>query len=277
VNSIWNGTIAFGEVRIPIGLAPTLKKGDVAFKTLHRVCGQPTGRAATCPSHGVVPGEELVKGYEVAKGQYVLVEDTELAELAPDASRTVPITACVAERELDPLAMQSRYYLLPGDTPLGRKPYLLLHQALAETGTVALTRFAAFGAEWIAAVKPHDRGRLLLLEKLAPQEDLVPAAEVEKLLAGAAGPDQAEASLAVELVEQLRPFRLRRAHLASDHRQRVRQLIEAKLAGEPLVPAQPSARAQAQTALNVDLVDALSRSLKRKRTQPRPTRPLAKR
>lgn len=269
LRSIWNGTIRFGQVVIPVGIAPTVKKGGTAFKTLHRPCQTPTTAKKVCPEHGVVPDDELVKGYEVAPGQYVLIEDADLEALTPDGDKAIQIAACVAPREIDPLAVERRYYLTPSPTPIGHRAYLLLRQALADTDTVALARFVAFGSEWLATIAPHQQNtRTLLLSKLSFVDDLVDASEIEKTLAAATAPTAAEAELAAILAEQLRPFRLRKGLLTSDHRERVQQLVEAKLANKPIIRPKPTTGGGAQQQLpGVDLTDALRRSIKKQKPQ----------
>ena len=268
MKSIWNGTIAFGEVTIPVGLAATVTGKGVSFATLHRECATPVQRKLVCAVHGDVPAEELVKGFEVAKGQYVLVEDAELEELAPEENRTIRISTCLAPGQLEPLAVERRYFLTPSESPLGRRPYLLLHQALQTTETVALARFVAFKSEWLATIRPLPGAtRTLLLEKLSYADELVPATEIEQTLRAGQDPTVEELGLAAALVEQLRPFRPTRRLFLSDHRARVQALVEAKLAGAPLVQTQPAAEGPAQAQLpSVDLMDALRRSMKK---QPR--------
>lgn len=273
MRSIWNGTIRFGLVAIPVGIAPTVRDGGTTFRTLHRPCKTPIGMRMACPEHGVVPSEELVKGYEVAPGQYVLIETTDLAALAPEGDKTIAIAACVAPRDLNPLAVEKRYFVTPSPSPIGHRAYLLLHEALVKTGTVALARFVAFGSQWLVAISPHEPAeRTLLLSKLTFADDLVDPGEIDKSLAGATAPTVDEAELAGQLAEQLRPFRLRKALLTSDHRERVQQLVEAKLAGAEIVRPTPATKSEQPQLPGVDLTDSLRRSLKKARGEHTPTR-----
>jgi DNA end-binding protein Ku len=109
MRTTWNGSISFGLVTIPVGLAPATKpaarQSDVAFRTLHRECKTPIKQRRWCPVHEQeVPAEELVKGWEVAKGEFVIVEDADLEAIAQrDTSRTIEITRFVDGDEVDPI------------------------------------------------------------------------------------------------------------------------------------------------------------------------------
>src|ERR687896_1549817 len=109
MRTTWNGSISFGLVTIPVGLAPATKPAarasDVAFRTLHRECRTPIKQRRWCPVHErEVPAEELVKGWEVAKGEFVIVEDSDLEAIEQrDTSRTIDITRFVEAGEVDPI------------------------------------------------------------------------------------------------------------------------------------------------------------------------------
>ena len=119
MRTIWNGSISFGLVNIPIGLAlatkPAAKQSDVSFRTLHRECGTPIKQKRWCPVHDrEVPNEEIVKGWEVAKGQFVIVEDADLeAIMRHDDSRSIEITRFVPTDDVDPVWFDRTYFLVP--------------------------------------------------------------------------------------------------------------------------------------------------------------------
>src|SRR5439155_5065984 len=110
MRTTWNGSISFGLVNIPVGLAPATKpaarQSDVSFRQLHRACGTPIRQKRWCPVHDVeVDADELVRGWEVSKGQFVFVEDADLEALetrAAESSRTIDITSFVHVEEVDP-------------------------------------------------------------------------------------------------------------------------------------------------------------------------------
>ena len=164
MRTIWNGSINFGLVNIPIGLAVAQQRKDTAFRTLHRECGTPIKQKRWCPTHDREVGpDELVKGWEVAKGQFVLVEDADLEALErTDDSRSIEITQFVRLEEVDPIFFDRTYFLVPGQAPAQRRPYVLLLQAMQETGAAALGRFVRSGRESLCLVRA--RGDALALE-----------------------------------------------------------------------------------------------------------------
>src|SRR5918999_4356644 len=123
MRTTWNGSISFGLVTIPVGLAPATKpaarSSDVAFRQLHRECGTPIKQRRWCPVHErEVPNEELVKGWEVTKGEFVVVEDADLEAIEQrDTSRTIEITRFVDAVEVDPIYFDRTYFLAPASAP----------------------------------------------------------------------------------------------------------------------------------------------------------------
>src|SRR2546423_5796341 len=114
MRTIWNGSISFGLVNIPIGLALATQRSDVAFLTLHRECGTPIKQKRFCPFHERdVEADELVKGWEVAKGEFVIVEEADLEAVALQRSPSIEILRFVALDEVDPVYFDRTYYLAP--------------------------------------------------------------------------------------------------------------------------------------------------------------------
>ena len=128
MRTIWNGSISFGLVNIPVGLAlatkPAAKQSDVAFRTLHRECMTPIKQKRWCPVHErEVERDELVKGWEVAKGEFVVVEDADLeAIMQIDESRAIEITRFVDTEQVDPVFFDRTYYLAPATRPRRAAP-----------------------------------------------------------------------------------------------------------------------------------------------------------
>ena len=176
MRTIWNGSITFGLVNIPVGLAlatkPAARQSDVSFRTLHRECGTPIKQKRWCPVHDrEVPNDELVKGWEVAKGEFVIVEDADLEAIAQyDDSRSIEITSFVPLDQIDPVYFDRTYYLAPSSTVAQRRPYVLLLRALQETGMGAVGRFILRGQENHALIRA--RGDALALETLFVAEDI---------------------------------------------------------------------------------------------------------
>ena len=150
MRTIWNGSISFGLVNIPVGLAlATSGRGSrtSSFRTLHRECGTPIKQKRWCPVHERdVEADELVKGWEVAKGQFVIVEDADLEAVAlADDSRSIEITRFVPLDEVDPIYFDRTYFLAPAAAPAQRRPYVLLLRAMQETGMAAIGKFVLWG------------------------------------------------------------------------------------------------------------------------------------
>src|SRR5262249_4279825 len=144
MRTTWNGTISFGLVSIPIGLAPATKpaarQSDVSFRLLHRECATPIKQKRWCPTHDrEVTQDEIVRGFEVTKGQFIIVEDADLEAIErADDSRSIEITRFVKEDQVDPIFFDRTYFLVPGAAPAQRRPYVLLLEAMHETDTAAL-------------------------------------------------------------------------------------------------------------------------------------------
>src|SRR5206468_3669811 len=166
MRTIWNGSISFGLVNIPVGMAlatkPAARQSDVSFRMLHRECGTPIKNKRWCPQHDrEVSNDEIVKGWEVAKGQFVFVEEADLEALeTADDSRTIAITRFVELDQVDPIYFDRTYFLAPADAAAQRRPYVLLLEAMKETNTAA-------AGEEIAVPEPA--------EEKAPVIDLMEA------------------------------------------------------------------------------------------------------
>ena len=158
----WNGSLSFGLVSIPVGLAPATKpaarQSDVSFRLLHRECLTPIKQKRWCPKHDrEVTPDELVKGWEVAKGQFVVVEEAELEALERhDDSRTIAIERFVPLADVDPVWMDRTYFLVPGAAPAQRRPYKLLLEAMEEAGVGAIGRFVRSGRESLCLVRTRE-------------------------------------------------------------------------------------------------------------------------
>jgi DNA end-binding protein Ku len=259
MRTIWNGSISFGLVNIPVGLAlatrPAARQSDVSFRTLHRECGTPIKQKRWCPLHDrEVDRDELVKGWEVAKGQFVIVEDADLeAIMQIDDSKTIEISRFVDAEEVDPVYFDRTYYLAPASTPAARRPYVLLLRAMQDTGKAALGRFVRQGAEHLCLIRP--KGDALALETLFLSEDVSSQDEIEEAVSESDVKD-AELGLARQVIDSL-VGDFEPEELTSDYRRDLKAMLEAKLAGEELVVEQEPEK---ETPV-VDLMEALKRSV----------------
>jgi DNA end-binding protein Ku len=267
MRTIWNGSISFGLVNIPVGMAlatkPAARQSDVSFRTLHRECLTPIKQKRWCPTHDrEVERDELVKGWEVSKGEFVVVEDADIeAIMEIDDSKAIEITRFVDASEVDPVYFDRTYYLAPARETAAQRPYVLLLRAMQDTDKAALGRFVRQGAEHLCLIRP--KGDALALETMFLSEDVNSQAEIEEAVAGSKVKD-AELGLALQVIDSL-AGEFEPEELTSQYRQNLRQMLEAKLEGEEIARPEP---VEEETPV-VDLMEALRRSVEEvKETKP---------
>jgi DNA end-binding protein Ku len=253
MRTIWNGSISFGLVNIPVGLALATQRQDVSFRTLHRECGTPIKQKRWCPVHErEVEADELVKGWEFAKGQYVLVEESDFEAVALRRSQSIEILRFVRLEDVDPVYFDRTYYLAPAGADAQRRPYVLLLRAMEESGMAAVGKFVLWGKENLCLIRA--RQGALHLETLFFADDVRSKAEIEEAVAET---DVREPEL--QLAEQVI------ASLAGDwtpedfeneYRRELAQMLEAKLAGQEIVAPEPVAETPV-----IDLMEALKQSV----------------
>lgn len=254
MRTIWNGSLSFGLVSIPVGLAVAQQRQEVSFKTLHRECGTPIRQKRYCPTHDRdVEADELVKGWEFAKGQYVVVEDADLEAIELERSRSIELVRFVRLEEVDPIYFDRAYYLAPASDAVARRPYALFLRTLQETSMAAVGRFVLWNKENLCLVRALEDA--LVLELLYFAEDVRSRAEIAEAV-GEIDVKEPELAMARQLVESLAGA-FEPADYENRHRQAIRAVLEAKVRGEQVVvPVEP-----APTAPVVDLMDALRQSL----------------
>ena len=258
MRTIWNGSINFGLVNIPVGLAPATKpkarQSDISFRTLHRDCQTPIRQKRFCPVHEREVGpDELVKGWEVAKGQFVVVEDADLEAIEQqDDSRSIEITRFVPLDSVDPIFFDRTYFLAPASAPAQRRPYVLLLNAMRETATAAIGRFVIRGHENLCLIRP--KGDALALETLFQVADVNSQAEIEEAVSEGEVKD-AELALARQVIESLIGD-FEPQELTSEYRRDLKSMLEAKLSGEEIARPEPVPEAPV-----VDLLEALRLSV----------------
>jgi DNA end-binding protein Ku len=259
MRTIWNGSISFGLVSIPVGLAlatkPAARQSDVSFRMLHRECRTPIRQKRWCPTHDREVGpDELVKGWEVAKGEFVIVEDEDLEAIEQqDDSRAIEINRFVPLEGVDPIYFDRTYFLAPSNNGAQRRPYVLLLEAMKETQMAAVGRFVLRGQEHFCLIRA--RGEALALETLFLAEDVRSQAEIEEAVEETKVKD-AELALARQVIESLESD-FDPEELQSVYRRDLRAMLEAKLAGEEIARPEPVA----EDAPVVDLMDALRKSV----------------
>jgi DNA end-binding protein Ku len=258
MRTTWNGSVSFGLVNIPVGLTPATKaaarQSDVSFRLLHRECGSPIKQKRWCPVHERdVESDELVKGWEVSKGQFVIVEDADLEAIEQrDTSRSIDISRFVRLEEVDPIYFDRTYFLVPAGAEAQRRPYVLLLEAMKQADVAALGRFVLAGKEKLALIRPM--GDALALETLFVHEDVKDHAEIDEAVSSAAvkGP---ELDLAKQIIASL-AGEFDPTELRSEYRESLRELLEAKLAGQEIETPEPAGPTPV-----VDLMEALRASV----------------
>jgi DNA end-binding protein Ku len=259
MRTTWNGSISFGLVNIPVGLAPATRpaarQSDVSFRMLHAECKTPIKQKRWCPVHEREVGpDEIVKGWEVSKGEFVVVEDAELEAIERSSdSRSIDISRFVPLEAVDPIYLDRTYFLVPAAQPAARRPYVLLLEAMRETSMAGIGRFVQAGKEKLCLIRP--KGDALALETLFLAEDVYSQAEIEEAVAGS-DLKEAELELARQVIESLVGEFEPKEELTSEYRRDLQALLEAKLAGEEITRPEPVPEAPV-----IDLMDALKKSV----------------
>ena len=259
--AIWSGSISFGLVNVPVKLVTATSAKDVRFHQLHGPDQGRINQKRVCSIDGEeVDFSEIVKGYEIHRGQYVIIEPGELESLSPEANRSIDIEEFVDLADIDPLFFDHSYYLVP-DGPAAR-PYALLVEAMEGTGKVGIGRFVLRTKQYLAALRPREG--TLVLSTLLFADEVVATGDLEVQTTKDTKPSERELNMARQLVSSLsadwEPEKYK-----DDYRQKVLEMIEAKAEGNEIaIPESQEAPAPV-----VDLLAALEASLARAEEQGR--------
>src|SRR5262245_26702936 len=241
-SAIWTGAISFGLVQVPVRLVGATKSKDVSFNQLeegtnsrirYRKVSETTGEE--------VPADKIVRGFEVSKGRYVVIEQDEIDALRPKGSHAIEIEEFVDLDDIDPLFFEQPYYLVPDAR--GVKPYRLLVDAMTELNKVAIGRIIVRSKERLVAIRPLD-GMLCIetmrySDEVVARDGLMPEDEAD------AEPTDREKVMAQQLVESLAAGSFDAARYHDEFREQLLDLIERKAAGEEIV-AEPEAEKPAK-------------------------------
>jgi len=249
---ISSATISFGLVSVPVKLYST---GDttssVSFNWIHKDCGSRLRQQYICAREGVVvEKDEMVKGYQFAKDQYVLFTDEELKALEQKADSSIEIVEFVPADQVRRVFMDKPYYLGPDKG--GDRAYRLLGQAMRETGLSALGRYAARGKQYLVLLSPMEDG--MILEQLRYADEV---RAFEDVPLGNGEVKETELKLAVQLVQQIASDEFRPEKYRDEVRDRTLELIQKKVEGEDITKA-PAEEPKTQI---IDLMEALKASL----------------
>jgi len=251
--AIWGGSISFGLVNIPVKLFSAVSRKTVHFNQLDsRTNSRIKQKRVSAETGEEVPFDQIVKGYELSSGTYVVITDDELAALDPKALRTIDIDEFVDLVDIDPIFYDSAYYLAPDKAP---KPYLLLAEALEQAGKVGIAHFVMRTKQYLCAIRAKDG--LLTLSTMVYADEVNSPAEIPELaeIEGLEVSDK-ELAMAEQLIESLSTdFEAEKFH--DTYREAVVELIDRKAAGE--VVTAPAAAAEPDKV--VDLMAALEASV----------------
>ena len=247
-------TISFGLVSIPVRLHSATRHGaSVPFHYIHRKCGSRLRQQYICIKEDVVvPRDEMVKGFEFAKDQYVNFTPKELKELEEHGSGVVEITEFVPEKEIDPVYFDNAYYLTPDKG--GGKPYALLIQAMRKTHRCAVGRWTARGKQYLVQLRPREE--TLVMQQLRYADEVKPIADFE---VEASTIKEAEVKLALQLVDQIASAHFNPSAYEDEVKKRIEKAIEKKVEGEDISVS--PAPEEGRGAKVIDLMEALRASL----------------
>ena len=252
--SIWSGAISFGLVNVPVKLYTAVSRKTVHFHQLHDADGSRIQQRRVCSKDGEeVAFENIVKGYEVSPGRYVVVETAELDALDPVKTRTIEVEQFVDPAEIDTMLYDQPYWVVP--VPGAAKAYRLMLQAMRDAEKVAIGRVVLRQKGHLVALRPH--GDLLTMETMIYADEVVPADSLDDEASGTETKVAArELEVARQLIEMLSaPFEPER--FRDDHRDAVLAMIERKVAGEEIAIAPEPAPAEPVP----DLMAALQASI----------------
>lgn len=250
--SINKATISFGLVSIPVSLYTSSESGgDVHFNLLHDACGSRLRQQYICTKdEAVVDREHMVKGYEFAKGQYVVLKPEEIKALDAVGSNAIDLVEFVPAEALDPLWVEKTYYLGPDKG--GERAYSLIRDAMLETGLVGIASYAARGKQYIVSIRPFKEG--LILHQLRYNDEVKDWKEVP--LGDLPEVKDSELKLATQIIQQIKSETFDPKKYKDEVRERVLGLIQGKIEGQEITAAP-----EAPQGKIIDLMEALKQSL----------------
>ena len=255
---IWSGNIRLALVSVPVKIYPATKAGArISFHQVHKPSGKRINYQKVVAGVGPVENEDIVKGYEIDKGRYVLFEPEEIDEVKLESRRTLDLVQFTQQGEIDPIWFDTPYYVVP-DGELAEEAYAVLRDGLATLKRVGLGTFVMRGREYVAALKPFGNG--ILLETLRFADEV---RESAPFFSGVEGDADTELlSMAEELIERkTAKFDPDRFH--DTYTETLRELIEKKAkTGKPLEIEETSEQPTGRGAQVIDLVEALKRSVR---------------
>jgi DNA end-binding protein Ku len=252
--AIWKGSISFGLVNIPIALYPATRREELKFRLLRKSDLSPVNYKRVAEKDGKeVPWDQIVKGYEYEKGKYVVLKDEDFERVDLEATQTVDIQDFVDQQEIDPIFFYKPYYLEPQKG--GDKAYILLRDALKDSGKVGIAKVVIKTREYLAGVKPEDG--VLVLELMHFADELADSGKLhipKKIEVG-----KREMNMAKSLIDSM-SSKWNPEKYKDDYREALMEVIEEKVeAGGKEIEEKPK-KAPKPTKV-IDLVSVLQKSL----------------
>jgi DNA end-binding protein Ku len=252
--SSWKGYLKLSLVSVPVrGFTANVAASEIRLHQLHEECHSRIRYQKTCPVHGEVAKEEIVSGYEYAKGEYVVIEPEELSRLRGESEKAITVEAIVSQHTIDPVYFTDKTYYLVPDGAVGQKPFALIQQCLEDEELQAVGRAVLFGREELVLVRPVDR--LLALTALKYESEVSHANALHEELEKPHFARE-ELTLTKKLLEAFEKPKFSLAEFKDHYVEELTQLIEAKVAGEEVVTPQKSEEPHV-----INLMDALKKSV----------------
>jgi DNA end-binding protein Ku len=258
----WEGFLRFNLISVPVKAysASASGRGKIGFHLIHAKCKNRIRYKKVCPVHGEVSNDEIVSGYEYAKGKYVLIDPDDLKKLRAGADKAINIDVFIQPQALDPMHYTEQSYYLAPNGPAGQKPYAVLQKGMADEGRYAVATMVFAGREHVVVVRPVHR--LLAVTVLSYEAQLKKPALFEDEI-----PDVQmsadELKLARTLVEASTAKNFDFGKYKDEYTSQVKKLIEAKAAGKKIV-----AGSSEEEPAVINLMDALRQSLERTKHKP---------
>jgi DNA end-binding protein Ku len=231
--SLWSGSLSFGLVNVPVQMLSATRDQQVRFHQLDSEDDTPIEVRRYCSEEDVeIPYDEVVAGYEVEDGEYVMLTDEELAAAAPEKTKTIDIDEFVELEEIDPLYFDHPYFLVPVGGEGATRAYELLRKVMEREGRVALGRFVLRNKEYLAAIRP--RGGRLTLTTMVFADEVRPTDAVKDMVGAAKAPKK-EVDAAVELIEAMSAD-WDPSQYEDRHRKRLLEVIKSKGEGKTIEP-----------------------------------------
>jgi DNA end-binding protein Ku len=252
-SSVWKGHLTFGLVSSPVRLFTAARGETVSFNQLHKEDNSRIKQVIYCQAEDKpIPRSEIVKGYEYEKDRYVVIEDEDIKKVAPKTAKVMEIQEFVKGGDVDPVYLESSYYLAPDDG--GEKPYALLFEALKSTNYYGIAKIAMHNREHVVILRPGNKG--MLLHTMYYEDEI---RKVEEFRTDTSAVKEKELTLAKMLVESL-VAEFEPAKYQDSYRENLKKMIEAKVEGHKVVETPAP-----HIAPVIDIMEALKRSLEQKK------------